>query len=117
LARLGLAAVSLGLALTPLGRAFADPGDGGGKAPAAAGDPAKGKTLFANAGCGGCHTLADAGATGQVGPPLDGDSNLSRALVVSRVTDGQGPMPAFGGQLSDQDIADIAAYVTHAATK
>jgi cytochrome c oxidase subunit 2 len=33
---------------------------------------AQGKTLFTGAaGCGGCHTLSDAGATGQVGPNLD----------------------------------------------
>ena len=30
-----------------------------------------GKQVFASAGCGGCHTLKDAGATGNVGPNLD----------------------------------------------
>jgi cytochrome c oxidase subunit II len=39
-----------------------------GGAPAAAPD---GKTLFANSGCAGCHTLAAAGATGTVGPDFD----------------------------------------------
>lgn len=37
---------------------------------AAAGDPAAGKEVFAAAGCSGCHTLADAGAAGAVGPNL-----------------------------------------------
>jgi cytochrome c oxidase subunit II len=30
-----------------------------------------GKTLFTSSGCNGCHTLADAGATGTTGPDLD----------------------------------------------
>jgi cytochrome c oxidase subunit 2 len=37
---------------------------GGGAAP-------DGKTLFADNGCGGCHTLADAGTQGTTGPDLD----------------------------------------------
>jgi mono/diheme cytochrome c family protein len=77
----------------------------------------KGKIVFANYGCGGCHSLADAGAAGHVGPSFDGDSNLSEAFVADRVTNGQGQMPAFGGQMSADDIAAVAAYVTHAASK
>ena len=34
----------------------------------AKGDPAAGKQVFASAGCGSCHTLADAGSTGQRRP-------------------------------------------------
>jgi mono/diheme cytochrome c family protein len=78
---------------------------------------AKGKDLFANYGCGGCHSLADAGATGHVGPSFDGDSNLTESFVVNRVTNGQGAMPAFGDQMSADEIAAVAAYVTHAASK
>ena len=38
----------------------------------AAGDPVAGKEVFlGTAGCASCHTLADAGATGTVGPNLD----------------------------------------------
>src|SRR4029077_612316 len=36
--------------------------------PQAKGDRAAGKKVFASAGCAGCHTLKDAGATGNVGP-------------------------------------------------
>lgn len=79
------------------------------------GDPAKGKELFASAGCGGCHTLADAGAAGKVGPSLDGNARLTEALVVARVRNGQGAMPAFGDQLDEEEIADIAAYVLESA--
>src|ERR1700755_2664425 len=35
------------------------------------GDSANGKSVFASAGCGSCHTLAAAKATGTVGPNLD----------------------------------------------
>src|SRR5689334_12066657 len=31
----------------------------------------EGKTIFLNAGCTACHTLADAGSHGNVGPNLD----------------------------------------------
>lgn len=78
---------------------------------------AKGRDVFANYGCGGCHSLADAGATGHVGPAFDGDSNLSEAFVTDRVTNGMGPMPSFGGQMQPDEIAAISYYVAHAATK
>jgi mono/diheme cytochrome c family protein len=35
--------------------------------------------------------------------------------VVDRVTNGQGQMPPFGGTLSEQQIADVAAYVSSVA--
>ena len=35
------------------------------------GDPVAGKAVFAANGCASCHTLAAAGATGNVGPNLD----------------------------------------------
>jgi mono/diheme cytochrome c family protein len=81
---------------------------------AAEGDPENGKEVFASAGCGGCHTLADAGATQTIGPNLD-ESQPDEALVVDRVTNGKGAMPAFGDQLSEQEIADVAAYVSSVA--
>ena len=77
------------------------------------GDPTAGKAVFTSAGCVGCHTLADAGATGTVGPNLD-DAKPDTELVVTRVTKGMGGMPPFAGQLTDQQIADVAAYVTQA---
>ena len=77
------------------------------------GDPTAGKAVFTSAGCVGCHTLADAGATGTVGPNLD-DAKPDTELVVTRVTKGMGAMPPFAGQLTDQQIADVAAYVTQA---
>jgi cytochrome c553 len=80
-------------------------------APATTGDATAGKAVFASGGCGGCHTLKAAGATGTVGPNLD-DSKPSEALVVDRVTNGAGAMPPFKGQLSDTQIQDVAAFVS-----
>ena len=76
------------------------------------GDPVAGKAVFTGASsCGGCHTLADAGASGAVGPNLD-ETKPDNELIVTRVTKGQGGMPAFGEQLTPQQIADVAAYIT-----
>jgi cytochrome c6 len=80
------------------------------------GDPAAGKEVFTSAGCTGCHTLADAGSTGNVGPNLD-QAKPPYALVVDRVTNGKGPMPSFKGQLSEQQIQNVAAYVSSVAGK
>ena len=86
--------------------------DGRGRPPTSTleGDAANGEAVFASAGCGGCHTLEAAGSSGSVGPNLD-DSQPDAALVVDRVTNGRGAMPSFGGQLSEQEIADVAQYV------
>lgn len=78
------------------------------------GDPAAGEEVFATAGCGGCHTLADAGATGNIGPNLD-ETKPAADLVITRVTNGQGSMPPFVGQLTEQQIKDVAAYVSSVA--
>jgi len=74
------------------------------------GDPAAGTSLFTSKGCGGCHTLAAAHASGTVGPNLDQLKPDYRA-VTAQVTNGGGQMPAFKGQMSDQQIADVSAYV------
>lgn len=79
------------------------------------GDPVAGKDVFQNAGgCGACHALADAGTSGSIGPNLD-STQPSYDLVVDRVTNGKGAMPAFSGRLSEQQIQDVAAYVSTAA--
>jgi cytochrome c6 len=76
--------------------------------PGGEGDPAAGKEIF-TANCGTCHTLADAGTTGTVGPNLD-EAQPSFELAVNRVTNGQGVMPPFANTLSEQEIRDVAAY-------
>jgi len=78
---------------------------------AGGGNAAAGKAVFTSAGCVNCHTLAAAGATGTVGPNLD-EAHPSADKVVERVTEGKGVMPSFKGQLSDQQIQDVAAFVS-----
>jgi cbb3-type cytochrome c oxidase subunit III len=80
----------------------------GAEPPTVAGGP--GAQVFANNGCGGCHTLAAAGAAGNVGPNLD-EAKPSKELVVDRVTNGQGAMPSFKDQYSAEQIAAVADFV------
>jgi mono/diheme cytochrome c family protein len=77
----------------------------------ATGDPANGAKVFASAGCGGCHTFSKANSTGSVGPNLD-DRGPSFDTVVHQVTNGGGAMPSFGDRLSEQEIQDVAAFVS-----
>ena len=70
---------------------------------------AAGKEVFV-ANCGSCHTLSDAGTSGNVGPNLD-TVGLAADEVESQVRSGGGGMPAFEGQLSDEEITEVAAYV------
>ena len=74
------------------------------------GDAAAGEAVFTSAGCGGCHVLDAAGASGAVGPNLD-ESKPGFELAVDRVTNGKDAMPAFSDQLSEKEIQDVAAYV------
>jgi mono/diheme cytochrome c family protein len=76
--------------------------------PAGAGgnDP---KLLF-QSNCGSCHTLADAGTSGTIGPNLDQvKPSLQRA--VTQITNGGGGMPPFKGQLTPDQIRALAQYV------
>jgi uncharacterized membrane protein len=86
--------------------------------PAAQGTPdlAAGRDVFLSAGCADCHTLSDAGSTGRVGPNFDA-AKPSTALVLERVENGRGVMPAFRGRLSETEIQAVAAYVAAKAGK
>ena len=79
-------------------------------------DHVDGAEVFASAGCTGCHTLADAGTSGTIGPDLDA-LKPSYDAVHAQVTNGGGGMPAFKDTLSEQQINDVAAYVSDAAGK
>jgi mono/diheme cytochrome c family protein len=78
------------------------------------GNAAAGKTLFVT-NCGSCHTLADAGTSGTVGPNLDTFTpKVTYQAATAQVTNGGAVMPPFKSQLSTQQIADISAYVVTA---
>ena len=70
-----------------------------------------GRTLFTNWSCGACHSLSDAKAFGQIGPSFDGSDGLDHEFVVNRITNGQGAMPGFGGQLTEEEIDLLSAYI------
>uniref|UniRef100_A0A7S2HNY9 Cytochrome c-553 n=1 Tax=Helicotheca tamesis TaxID=374047 RepID=A0A7S2HNY9_9STRA len=83
--------------------------------PAFAGDVGAGEQVF-NANCAACH----AGGQNVIMPDktlekealeqyLAGGRN--EKAVITQVTNGKNAMPAFGGRLSDEDIANVATYV------
>ena len=72
---------------------------------------AAGKDLFAST-CGGCHTLAAAGTTGNVGPNLDG-LKPDQATVQAAIQNGPGAMPA--GLLTGAQAQQVAAFVAASA--
>lgn len=98
--------------------------------PAPAGEPAAGKEVFASAGCGACHTLADAGSSGTIGPDLDtqlpADAQKANQplpeFALSSIVDpnlfvaeGFQPniMPTnYGQQLSEEQLTDLVAFLT-----
>lgn len=91
------------------------------------GDANAGKAVFASAGCAGCHTLAQAGATGAVGPNLDtaikGDAGTTPlpAFIKDSIVNpdaviakgySAGIMPTnFGTTLSSTDIDNLVALI------
>lgn len=86
----------------------------GGGAAAPAGAAPSGRALFTSSGCAGCHTLADAGASGTVGPDLD-QLAPDAATVAAAVKSGPGVMPGFEGRLSGAEIQAVADYVASTA--
>ncbi|HVF78133.1 MAG TPA: cytochrome c, partial [Solirubrobacteraceae bacterium] len=77
---------------------------------AAEGDPVHGKQLFASEGCDGCHTFKAAGAKATVGPDLDAAAPSS-GRVLAQLRKPGGIMPSYAGKLSDDEKADLAAFV------
>jgi len=95
---------------------------GGGKKAAGGGGSAnaqlvaQGKQLFQQ-DCGTCHTLADAGTNGKVGPVLD-QVKPDKQLVLSALKNGglgSGTMPA--NIVTGKDADAVATYVSTVAGK
>ncbi|MBX9810035.1 MAG: cytochrome c [Burkholderiales bacterium] len=75
-----------------------------------------GKKLFtqsARPACALCHTLKDAGATGQVGPQLD-ELKPDARRVATAIKNGLGNMPAYRDTLTEEEIQALADYVARA---
>lgn len=86
-------------------------------------NPAAGKQVFASSGCGSCHTLQDAGASGKIGPNLDNAlKGKDETFIKESITDpnkdiaqGYQPniMPAtFKDSLTPKQIDDLVAFLT-----
>jgi len=91
---------------------------GGGSA---GGDARAGQIIFIEQGCNNCHVFKDTpsgeiGRGGVIGPDLD-EAKPSFDLVVDRVTNGKGQMPAFDSALTPLEIQNVAAYVSSVAGK
>ena len=71
-----------------------------------------GKQIFTAEGCGGCHTLAAAGASGSSGPDLD-EVAPDAATVAAKVKSGGGSMPSF--DLPAPELDALAEYVASVA--
>lgn len=90
-------------------------GEGGVAIDPSEGDPSAGEQIFAG-NCASCHGASGAG--GNVGPSLQEPSLAQEEeAVVNQILEGGGGMPAFEDQLSDQEIADVAAYVTQSLAR
>lgn len=75
-----------------------------------------GRQLFtqgAAPSCSICHTLADAGASGNIGPSLD-ELKPDAPRVVKALKTGIGQMPAYP-QLSEEQVQALARYVARAS--
>jgi mono/diheme cytochrome c family protein len=75
----------------------------------AQGDAAAGRPIFVS-NCGACHAFEPAGTSGTAGPDLN-DSEVDFEGAVQQIENGGGGMPAFKGQLSDDQIRNVAAFV------
>lgn len=86
------------------------------------GDPAAGKEVFSDAGCGGCHAFKAAATKGTAGPDLDETLKGKDAEFIeesikepnAEIAQGFAPnvMPQdYGSQLSSKEIADLVAFL------
>ena len=98
--------------------------------PGAKGNPAAGKSVFASAGCGGCHTYQPAASTGTVGPKLDNlgadgkkaNQGSLQDYTLTSIKDpnayvvpgfAKGVMPdTYGTSLNATQLADLVAFLT-----
>lgn len=94
-----------------------------GAAPSFAADAAHGGQLF-SANCAACHmgggNVVNAERTLKaeaLEAYLANYSSDHESAIAYQVTNGKNAMPAFGGKLSETDIADVASYIEEMAAK
>ena len=91
-------------------------GNGGGDGGSDSAASSPGAKVFADAGCGNCHTMEAADATGTTGPSLD-DLKPEKERVARQVRNGGVGMPSFGDKLSDEQIDQVADFVSNETRK
>jgi mono/diheme cytochrome c family protein len=74
-----------------------------------------GAALWAQSGCGSCHTLGVAGAAGTAGPNLD-QLHPTAAAIAAQVRSGGPGMPSFAHKLGSAEISELAAWVASSET-
>jgi mono/diheme cytochrome c family protein len=92
-----------------------------------------GDQIFVGAGCGGCHRLADAGTSGNIGPPLDDLSSVAgdrepgvsaEEYVRESLLDPDaftvegfqaGVMPSYDGRLDEEQLRELVNYLLEAS--
>ncbi len=103
LAVLVVAATFLMVARVPDGGETSDEGEGA----------SPGAEIFAEVGCGSCHTFAAAGTEGAGGPNLD---EAAAGMTPQEVAAAVGAHPdGFEDQLSEQQLEDLAGFVAESA--
>lgn len=87
-----------------------------------------GAKVFASSGCGGCHTLAAASASGTVGPNLDEVlPGQSAAMITESIVNPNAKIakgyqanimpPSFGSMLSKQELEQLVEYLIESTSK
>ncbi|MDV2117939.1 c-type cytochrome [Alcaligenes faecalis] len=78
----------------------------------------QGKELFLTGAkpiaCAVCHTLADAGSAGTIGPDLD-ELKPGKEQILKVMKEGMGAMPSFAQTMSDEERDAVATYVSSVA--
>ena len=100
--------------------------DEGALAAAGLSEATTGEQIFTAGGCAGCHALAKANATGNIGPSLDdlaaaaGDGGSPEDFVIESVLDPDaevaegfqpGVMPSYEGRLNEEQLQALAEYL------
>jgi cytochrome c551 len=94
--------------------AMSEEGEGETGSTTGGGDPQKGTVVFSE-NCSVCHGATGHGGNG--GPDLRTmPLAQTEAGAIEQVTNGGGGMPAFSGQLSEEEIENVAAYVAQEIT-
>ena len=87
---------------------------GGGRQSVARPHRGRAAALFVAAGCGDCHGLRAAGATGGSGPDFDTSEVLTPAQIRTGIFEGANGMPSYRGRLSAREVDALTTLIAGA---